>query len=165
MRALALVPLLLFPLAEIALFALAGRALGVWPTVALTVATSALGLILLRRQGLRAASLLAEGSVAPAPRVADAAGRSLGALLLVLPGFLTDAIGLLLLVPAIRRLLGASAWGYLRRHARVVVATADGGRPRPPGTGPVIDGEAIVVDPPRSRPAPPTEPPRLPPER
>ena len=163
MRPFALLLFVLFPLVEIGLFALAGDLIGVWPTVLLTVATSALGLALLRGQGLRAARTLAEGTTAPAPALADAAGRSFAAFLLLLPGFLTDAIGLALLVPAIRRLLGAVAWRYVRRHVGVVVRTVDGvPGGRPASNGPTIDGDATEI---RETDPPPAVPPTLPPNR
>lgn len=108
MRGLVAVALIVWPLAEIAGFVLAGRALGLWPTLALTVLSAALGLLLVRMQGLgvlrRGLAALERGEPPVAEMFEGVLLAAAGALLL-LPGFLSDAVGLVLLAPAFRRLL------------------------------------------------------------
>lgn len=97
--------LLALPLIEIAGFVLVGDLLGVWGTLLATLATAMLGLFTLRFQ---IASLPARARAAFAtdqPPVAEAMIellRALGGVLLLLPGFFTDLMGFLLLVPAVR---------------------------------------------------------------
>ena len=96
----------LFALAELVVFVLVAQQIGLGWTILATLATSALGGMLLARQGVRALGELSERA-----RTRQAAGRelgdaglvALGGLLMVLPGFLGDVIGLLCLLPLTRR--------------------------------------------------------------
>jgi UPF0716 protein FxsA len=103
----------LLALAEVAVFILVAQWIGVGATVLAALATSVLGWVLLARQGTKALAELRENA-----RLRRATGRGLGdaglvavgGLLMVLPGFIGDAIGLLCLLPAtrpmVRRALG-----------------------------------------------------------
>ena len=132
------------PIAEIAGFVVVGREIGLWPTLALVVATAIAGTVLLRSQGLatlrRAEAAMARGEP-PAGPMFDAACLLVGGVLLLTPGFLTDALGLALMIPVSRRWIGRGLWAALR--GRVQVQTWP---PQPsPGdgkgsSGPVIDG-------------------------
>lgn len=128
------------PLAEVAVFAWAGGALGVWPTVGLTLATAALGLALLRRQGLSTLMRARERAARDEPPVrelVEGVFLALGGLFLFVPGFVTDVFGFALLTPPLR--------GWLAdRLARTATVHAGPGR-RPPGGGGVIDGDYHVV--------------------
>jgi UPF0716 protein FxsA len=102
-----LVPFVILPLVEIALFVLVGGWIGLWATLGLVVASAIGGALLLRSLGRRAVEDLRRGpgrGIAPG----DLALKALAGVLLVLPGFLTDTLGLLLLVPPLRRMLVAS---------------------------------------------------------
>jgi UPF0716 protein FxsA len=117
-----------------------GDRLGGWNTVALVVLAALAGLALARRQRDSAlASIpaqLAAGRV-PAASLADGPMLMLAALLFVLPGFVTDALGLLLLVPPVRRLLFALLVRRLAlaaKQGRVRVGLF-GSVGRPPGAG------------------------------
>src|SRR3546814_17524698 len=96
------------PLLEIAVFIEVGSAIGVWPTIALTIATAVAGSFLLRAQGLatllRARAQLDQGQL-PARAMFDGVCLVLAGGLLVLPGFVTDTLGLLLFFPPCRDLL------------------------------------------------------------
>ncbi|NGP16727.1 FxsA family protein [Devosia aurantiaca] len=96
---------LLLPLVEIALFIIVGRAIGLFPTLALVIGAALLGVVLLRQQGLgvlsRMRSNLGAGTL-PGRELFDAMLIGLAALFLVLPGFLSDIVALLLLVPGVR---------------------------------------------------------------
>lgn len=97
--------ILLLPLLEIAVFIMVGGAIGILPTVLLTVATAVAGSLMLRQQGLslimRMQSELDSGRV-PADDIMHGAMIVLASILLLIPGFVTDAVGLLLFIPPIR---------------------------------------------------------------
>ncbi|HWP01598.1 MAG TPA: FxsA family protein [Methylococcus sp.] len=132
----ALLAILLLPVLEIYLLIRIGTWLGFLPTILLLGAAAALGTYLLRTQGWKSWSRiqqsLATGRM-PAHDLIDG-GIVLGAgALLLLPGFLSDAAGLLLLAPASRRFLVR----YFLEHALVMFATR-----KPSDCGPhVIEGE------------------------
>ncbi|MFF5173622.1 FxsA family protein [Micromonospora sp. NPDC000089] len=99
--------LLLGVLLELAVFVGVGHLIGYGPAVLLAFAASLLGLVLLRREGLRAwrgfrASV--ESRQPPGRQVTDGFVGLLGALLLAAPGLISGVVGLLLLVPPVRRL-------------------------------------------------------------
>lgn len=117
--------LLLTLLVEIVLFVLVARWLGVAPTILLVLATSLLGGWLLRRGGLRAWRGLRAAGVAgrpPGPEVSQGLLGLLSGALLVVPGFLTDLVGLVLLAPPVRRVAGRGVQRIAER--RLSSATA-----------------------------------------
>jgi UPF0716 protein FxsA len=144
------------PLIEISLFIQVGGAIGLGWTLAIVVLTAVIGTFLVRNQGALAMSQV-RGAFSDMrdptePLVHGAMILFSGALLLT-PGFFTDAVGLLLLVPSVR----AAAYRALR--ARVKVAQFEGPR-RPPHQGPyrsthergdVIDGDYADVTPDREK--------------
>ncbi len=100
----------LLALTEIVGFILVTSWIGLGWTILLTLATSALGWALLARQGMRALAELRDRarSRRPAGReLGDAGIVAAGGLLMVLPGFVGDLIGLLCLLPVTRPLLRA----------------------------------------------------------
>ncbi len=111
--------LLLLPLAEIATFVVVGSKIGALATVALTIATSVIGAVLMRWQGFgilgRLQRELDKGG-SPGRELAHGAMVLLAGVLLLIPGFLTDLLGFLLFIPPIRDL----AWRLLRSRATVV---------------------------------------------
>ena len=120
--------LLLLPLVEIALFVAVAGWIGLWLTLGLVVAAGMAGAWLLREQGLRTAAQLrlAMDSLAdPTLPMAHGAILLVAGILLVIPGFLSDAAALLLLLPPVRRAL-------LSRLARGVAARSGAFR-RPRG--------------------------------
>lgn len=109
-------PLLLFaaflavPLAEVYLFAELGAVLGAPATVALCLATAAAGAFLVRRQGravLASARQALRAGRVPAAEAFDGVCLVAAGVALLLPGFLTDVAGFLLLAPPLRRALFA----------------------------------------------------------
>lgn len=103
-------------LAEIAGFVLVGKAIGVFGTLGLVVLGMLAGVTLLRRQGVATlrrvqADLAAERT--PARPLAEGAVQALAALLLIVPGFLTDLIAIALFIPPVREGL----WRAIRRRA------------------------------------------------
>jgi UPF0716 protein FxsA len=94
-------------LAEVVVYVLVASWIGLGWTVLATLATSALGWVLLARQGTRALGelrLRAEEHRAPGRALEDAGLIALGGLLMVLPGFIGDLLGLLCLLPGTRAL-------------------------------------------------------------
>jgi UPF0716 protein FxsA len=143
-----LLPLVLLfivvPIAELAVVIQVGQAIGVWWTVAILVADSILGSVLMRAQGRTAwrrfNEAIAAGKV-PAREVLDGALVIFGGLLLLTPGFITDFLGLLLLIPPTRALVRA---GLARRLTHRMTASMS----RPPGarSDDIVDGTAVDVE-------------------
>lgn len=139
--------LLALPLLEIATFVIVGNTIGVLPTLGLVLASFVLGMVMLRTQGVgalsRAQTELQLGRD-PGPHVVSAVMVLFAGVLLLIPGFLTDIVGLLLLVPAVRQL----TWRLLKSRIAVSsrFATFRGGfgstrwsGGRTPERGPVVD--------------------------
>ncbi|KGJ05682.1 UPF0716 protein FxsA [Paracoccus halophilus] len=117
-----MLPFVLLPIIEIALFIQVGGAIGVMPVIALVLASAALGFAVMRRQGARTAMNLQRAMQQfgdPAKPMAHAALVMIGGLLLVLPGLFTSAMGLLLLIAPLRELI-------LRRMAARVSVSGGG---------------------------------------
>jgi UPF0716 protein FxsA len=127
--------LYLLPLLEIAGFIIVGGWIGVLPTLLLIIITAILGLFILRIQGfvtLMHVQRRVQRGEHPATEVLSGALLMLGGLLLVIPGFITDIAGLLLLIPVVRILVlrWLEAAGILlpgprtkpsrRRHGRTI---------------------------------------------
>lgn len=119
--------LLLLPLLEIAGFILVGQALGVLPTLGLVLGAAVIGLLLVRRAG-RETLARVQGELQagrdPGPRLVDAFLDLVAGLLLIVPGFLTDILALVILLPPLR----ARAWRALK--GRVEIFAARAGRAR-----------------------------------
>ena len=99
---------LLVPLVEIALFIQVGGLIGLWPTLGIVILTAILGTYLVRSQGRRALEEL-RGSFRqlrdPTRPLAHGAMILFSGALLLTPGFFTDAVGFLLLIPSVRDLV------------------------------------------------------------
>ncbi|MEW6647949.1 MAG: FxsA family protein, partial [Pseudomonadota bacterium] len=102
--------LLLLPVLEIYLMIQVGGVIGAIPTIALVVFTAVLGALLLRHQGLavlQRVQQLAQQGEAPTAAMLEGVVILLSGAMLLLPGFFTDALGLLGLVPPLRHALVA----------------------------------------------------------
>jgi UPF0716 protein FxsA len=102
---LLLIALVIVPIVELYVIIQVGQAFGVVETLVLLVVMSILGGVLLRAQGRAAWLAFTEAlrsSRIPAREVIDGALIILGGALLLTPGFLTDAVGILLLLPPTR---------------------------------------------------------------
>jgi len=142
---------ILLPIAEIYVIVRVGEAIGILPTLALLIVDGFLGAALARSQGRAAWArfnrALGEGRV-PGREVFDGAMIIAGGAFLLAPGFITDAIGLLLLLPPTR----AAFRGLVARMARRRVTVAPRiiffggghrGAPPPPYD---VEGSAREVD-------------------
>jgi UPF0716 protein FxsA len=99
---------LVVPFVEIALFVAIGGQVGIGVTLLWVLATGVLGAVLVRAEPQRSAQDVRQAlamDADPANPMAHSALRLLGALMLVIPGFLTDAIGALLLATPVRAFL------------------------------------------------------------
>jgi UPF0716 protein FxsA len=156
--------LLLFialPIAELYVIIQVGQAIGLLPTLALLFLDGIVGAALARGQGRAAWQrlnlALAEGRV-PAKETADGAMIILGGALLLTPGFITDVVGVLLLVPPTRALIRRGLGRMARRRMAfgwTVTGPGPAGQRRPgpsppPGGGRGYDYEGSareVTDP------------------
>lgn len=123
-----LLGLLALPFVEIAGFIWVGSQIGILATLALIVLTAVLGVAIVRRQGLGmvldSQAMMARGEV-PQQKIAEMMMVAVAGFLLLLPGFLTDLVGLVLLVPPVR------GWIYRRLSANMVIVSSY--RPAPRG--------------------------------
>ena len=151
----------LWALAEVVVLVLVASWIGVGWTVLAALATTALGWVLLARQGTRALAELRERARtrrSPGAELGNAGLVAAGGLLMVLPGFIGDLVGLLCLLPGTRnlvragltRLVAARLPAGLRPPVRVEsvrtaeVPRTDDGRPQGSGsTRLVIEGEVV----------------------
>lgn len=150
MLAILFVALLAVPLLELYLIVQVAGAIGVLETIGLLLLISAGGAYLLKQQGLatwrRVGQSLQRGEM-PARELVDGAMILMGGALLLTPGFFTDAVGLVLLLPptraslkgVVRRML--ARWGrarfrvvgYTNVHEAEVVDRSEPRNPRRPG--------------------------------
>ncbi len=162
MRYLFLFIFIAVPIIEIALFIQVGSLIGLLPTLATVVLTAVAGTWLLRQQGfavLAEARRNMESSEVPVEPVIHGIFLLIAGLLLLTPGFFTDAIGFACMIPRLRLAVAYGIWDKIKDHVHVV---GPGGMPHPGtgsrpqgGEGPVIDGEVIRESPPDPGNAPP----------
>ena len=139
-----LVVLFLLFVAEVAALVAVGSWLGVGWTVLLFVGTSFVGGAVLRSQGRRTVVALREAQrrrSSGGRELADGALGGVGAVLLVLPGFVTDILGLLLLLPPTQALLRPVLASAVARRVMVMPNF----RTRPGGAD-VVEGEVVSTD-------------------
>lgn len=147
-----LLAFILVPIAEIALLIHVGGLIGTWETVALVVLTAVIGTALFRAQGtrvlLRAQEVMAQGGF-PAQELFDGICILVAGVLLLTPGFITDGLGLALLVPGLRVWIGRLLWQAARRsgHFHVHMAGSSRHGPGRPSPDDIIEGDFTVVGP------------------
>lgn len=153
------------PLIEIALFVVIGGQIGLLSTILVVIATGIAGTILLRLEGIRVLDQvqreLNENRM-PAASLIGAMLLGIAGILLITPGFLTDAIGFLLFLPPVREM---AAETLIKAFRDRIVVVGPGGRASHSGDragsrpgaggarrddrfsgGPVIDEVAVEVD-------------------
>lgn len=127
---------LVVPVVDLALLVRIGDRLGFWPTVAVVVLTAVVGSWLAKREGTaawrRVQQALASGGM-PGKEVIDGVIILVAGALLLTPGFLTDLVGLLGLIPPSRALIRRALKARLERAVREgsvrVVSGGIGGAP------------------------------------
>jgi UPF0716 protein FxsA len=128
---------LALPLIEIALFVVVGGSIGLWATLAWVVLSAVLGVLILKRVARMGAISFDRDVKALRDPMSPIAGRALTILaagLLILPGFFTDTLGLLLLLPPVQALLVRVFSRRLRQTATVHQSSI------------TIDGDWVEVD-------------------
>ncbi len=141
--------LLLFVIAEMALLITMGKYLGLVPTIVVVLGGGMVGAWIARWQGvrtaLRARKQLFSG-VLPTAEMTDGFLILVAAVLFVLPGVLSDLLGLALLFPPTRALLRRSAIGQFSRKSPLgwfVHARTNGPGERSAGRDQIIDARVI----------------------
>lgn len=162
-----LLALLLLPLVEIVVLVAVGRWIGLGWTILLLLAMAALGTWLARRESGRTFGALRralESGRMPTDEATDAILVGTGAFLLVLPGFVSDVVGLLLILPVTRplarRLLQLLVAQQALRLRTAAMASSQPGRGAP-RRGEVIEGEVLSEEPAPGAWQGPAEPPPL----
>lgn len=141
-----------FPLIELILILMIGQRIGIGATLAVILLTGILGVTLARTQGLKALAryqeAIQQGKI-PHEAIIDSLLILVAGILLVIPSFLADGLGVLLLLPPVRALIR----GYLKKsiQEKITVAQQDMGMPTtrrfdPDTASPVITVEAEVVE-------------------
>ncbi|MEQ8480768.1 MAG: FxsA family protein [Hoeflea sp.] len=133
--------LLVVPLAEIAAFVVIGGQIGVWATLGMVLLTAAIGSLLLRWQGIGLFNRInaeMHAKRVPGRELVHGVMILVAGVLLLTPGFVTDTLGFLLFVPALRD----AVWRLVRDRIVVTTMSARHGRqgpgPRRPDDG-VVD--------------------------
>jgi len=127
------------PLVEIALFVVIGGAIGLWPTLAWVVLSAVLGVLILKRLAGMGPIMVGPDIRSLRDPLSPLARRALlivAAGFLILPGFLTDVLGLLLLVPVVQSFILYLVSRRLRQSGAVYRSSM------------TIDGDWTEVSPP-----------------
>jgi UPF0716 protein FxsA len=115
------------PLLELALLIKVGQSIGFWSTMGIIVVTAALGVAVMQSHGIktmqRAQASLTDGKT-PVDSVVDGTFVLFAGLLLISPGLITDLLGLLLLIPPVRRLIGNWSVAKLLASGKIHTWTA-----------------------------------------
>ena len=140
-----LILFIVVPIAELAILIQVGQLIGVWWTIALLIADAVLGSLLARSQGRAAWRRFNEALQTGRPPARETLDGILvlgGGALLLTPGFISDILGVFLLLPPTRALVRAL---LVRRFAARMVAAATAPRMRPQAYD--VEGSAVDVEP------------------
>ena len=139
-----LVAFIVVPIVEIYVIIQVGQVIGPWWTILLLILDSIVGSWLVRSEGGRAWRALRgalDSGRMPAKEIADGALILIGGTLMITPGFVTDAFGILLVLPMTRPLFRRVLTGVVTRRLVVLGTGQEGSRQARPGDGTVIPGE------------------------
>ena len=127
---------LIIPLIEIYLFIMVVSLIGILPTLLFVILSAIVGVYILRIQGVitwRTMQMTLETREIPTAALLEGILFSLGGVLLIIPGFFTDVLGLVCLIPSVRHYLFSSWYQYIQSSSSPKVKS-----PRQPIT---IEGE------------------------
>lgn len=144
-----LVVLIGLPILEVWLLIRVGHVIGALPTIGILIVEAVLGAWLMRREGSRAWQALKDAArrgEMPVDEATDAALVLVGGLLLLLPGFVTDVIGLVFLLPFTRPLARRLVQLLVARGAIRITGTIGVNRSRVNLDGQTIEGEVVEGD-------------------
>lgn len=137
---------ILVPLAELYLFSTLGKQIGFSNTILIIIVTAIFGASLTKSQGRKALAKFqqatAEGRL-PAQEALDGILILIAGAVLITPGFLTDAVGFLLLVPPVRAAMGKILAKRLK--GKIQIVTPGFSTPEPPPKSKLDDGNVIDV--------------------
>lgn len=135
------------PIIEIALFIQVGGFIGLWPTLATVILTAFFGTLLLRSQGfstiVNLQNAVGQGKN-PMDHIAHGALILIAGIVLLTPGFFTDAIGFCLLIPPIRAALIKA--GAAKMAANSNIHVFQNGQTHAPEKGDIVDADFSVMD-------------------
>ena len=107
---------IIIPIIEITVLMQVGAVLGVWPTIAIVILTAWLGAKYVRQQGIATLNSvqtkMAQGQM-PSDEIVTGLVLLVAGVLLVTPGFVTDFLGLSLLIPAVRQAIAGSVRSHI----------------------------------------------------
>lgn len=138
----------IIPLMEVFAFIQVGEEIGVLRTLLLCVLTACIGGFLVRQQGLsiliRGRRSLLEGRM-PVDALYDGFCVVAAGAMLITPGFVTDTLGFLLLIPSVRKVLRIYLTHYLKIHTTTSTINEDFRRPQSHDTD-ILEGEYERLD-------------------
>lgn len=140
------------PIVELAIIVQVGQVVGVGWTILALIAVSLIGAAMVKSEGLRAWQRVRETLAAgrmPAEEVVDGALVLLGGALMLTPGFLTDALGLFLVVPVTRGLINRGIRGRVRSAFGLRSPRRGDGRRSPEGPSArdsVVDVDVVSIE-------------------
>lgn len=151
MRIFLFLAFVVVPIVEIFLFLQVGSLVGIPATIGLVILTAIAGTMLVRSQGLEVIAKIrqsADRGEAPVDALVQGACVLVAGVLLLTPGFATDALGFALLIPPVRALITGSIWKFIQPHIVTTTIHETMHREHDPRTGRdtvVIEGEAVEV--------------------
>ncbi len=147
MRLFLFVAFVIVPIIEIALFLKVGSLMGIPATIGLVILTAIVGTMLVRSQGIDAiqkVQLAAQQGKMPVEAILQGFCVLVAGILLLTPGFATDAMGFALLIPPIRSVIASRVWNFIKPGISSTKSWSDPGESKE-GAGIVIEGEAIEI--------------------
>jgi UPF0716 protein FxsA len=148
MSRLFILSILALPFLELWVLVSVAVQIGVLNTIALVILTSMIGSIILKRQGLailRNADWRMQRGEMPITEISDGLWLAIGAVLLIIPGFITDVIGALCLLPFFRKLITRFLLPkmYVQNYVYTQTSYHESHKPTGERTGITVDGEVI----------------------
>lgn len=121
--------LIVLPLVEVLILVKIGMLTNIWVPIAIVVVTGIVGTALARREGWKVLERIqadVRQNRMPADSLLDGFCVLLAGLLFLLPGVLTDVVGIVLLIPPTRDLVKRGAAAWLKRHVQVSTVDSSG---------------------------------------
>jgi UPF0716 protein FxsA len=141
--ALLAIAFIVMPLLELYVIVQVGQAIGAWNTIGILVLVALVGVWLTKHEGfyvLRRMRQQLDAGQVPTDELIDGCLVLAGGLLLILPGFISDAIGLIVLFPPTRALVR----NVVKRRFRIVTVRRYNGRPYDDGPGGPSSGPPVI---------------------
>lgn len=140
---------LVMPLAELFVIIQVGQVIGVWWTILLLIADSVIGAWIVRREGSRAWTALQNALAAgkmPSTEIADGALILLGGAMMLTPGFVTDILGVVLILPLTRPFFRRILASVVQKRLVTVAMPSTFGPGARPRNDDIVTGEVIDKD-------------------